>query len=136
MKGFLAVATLLLLSVGVYSQTPTATLSGTVRDPSGAGVPSAKMTLTNSATGVARKVDADSKGRYSLTNVEPGTYGLRAEHEGFKAAVQQGVVLTVGGSTNLDVTMQVGSVHDVITVSATEPLIETTSANLSTEVTG
>ncbi|MBV9182662.1 MAG: TonB-dependent receptor, partial [Acidobacteria bacterium] len=134
MKGFFRVTMLAVMSVSVYSQTPTATLSGSVRDSSGAGVPNAKVTLTNSATGVSRAIDADDRGRYSLTNVDPGTYQLRAEHEGFKAAVEEGVLLTVGGATALDVTLQVGSVHDVITVTTTEPLIETTTANVSTQV--
>jgi carboxypeptidase family protein/TonB-dependent receptor-like protein len=135
MKALLCGATLLVLSVCVYCQTPTATLSGTVRDGTGAVVPSAKITLSNSATGVSRTLGTDEKGRYSLTSVEPGTYELRAEHEGFKAAVQKGVVLTVGGSTILDLTLQPGSVHEMITVSTVEPLIETTSSNLSREVT-
>ena len=122
------------LAGSLNAQTPTATLSGTVRDITGAVVASAKLTLTNSATGLSRTVDADDKGRYSLTNVEPGTYQLRAEHEGFKAAVQKDVVLTVGGSTTLDLTLQPGSVHEAITVSTLAPLIETTSSNLSREV--
>jgi hypothetical protein len=112
-------------------QTTTGTLSGTVRDTSGAVVPHAKMTLTNSATGVSRSLESDAEGRYSLTNIEPGTFELRTEHEGFKVAVQKGVVLTVGGSTALDITMEVGSASEIVTVTATEPLIETTSAGVS-----
>lgn len=135
MKTLLAVATLLVCSVCVYSQTPTGTLSGTVRDSTGAVVTTAKITLTNAATGLSRTVDADDKGRYSLTNVEPGTYELRVRATSFKEAVQKGVVLAVGGYTSLDITMQAGSVSEVITVNTTPPLIETTSSNLSREVT-
>jgi hypothetical protein len=116
-------------------QTPTATLSGTVRDSTGAVVPSAKIFLTNSATGLSRTADADDKGRYTLTNLEPGTYELRAGAKSFKVAIEKGVVLTVGGATTLDVTMQVGSVSEEITVSTAPPLLETTTANLSREVT-
>jgi outer membrane receptor protein involved in Fe transport len=128
---FILTVLLCALAGSLDAQTPTATLSGTVRDASGAVVPSAKITLTNSGTGLSRTTDADDQGRYSLTNVEPGTYELRAEHAGFKAAVQKGVVLAVGGSTTLDVTMQVGSVTESVTVTAAEPLIQTTSPNLS-----
>jgi hypothetical protein len=122
------------LAGSLNGQTPTATLSGTVRDITGAVVVSAKITLTNSTTGFSRIVDTDGEGFYSLTNVEPGTYQLRAEHESFKAAVQTDVVLTVGGATTLDFTLQPGSVHEAITVNTLVPLIETTSANLSREV--
>jgi hypothetical protein len=131
MKRLFALLALLSLSICVYGQTPTATLSGTVRDASGGVVPTAKITLTSSDTGISRTTNSDADGRFSLTNLEPGTYELRAEHQGFKAAVQKGVVLTVGGSTALDVNMQVGSSSEVVTVTAGEPLIETTSANLS-----
>ncbi len=119
------------LASGLDAQTTTATLSGTVRDASGAVVPGAKITLTNSATGLSRAIDANDQGYYTLTNIEPGTYELRAEHQGFKAAVQKGAVLTVGGSTILDMTLQVGAASEVVTVNASEPLIETASANLS-----
>src|SRR5215472_9748097 len=69
--------------------------------------------------------------QYVAHACEPGIPQLRAEHEGFKSVVQQGVVLAVGGSTTLDVTVQVGSVTEAVTVTAAEPLIETASANLS-----
>jgi Carboxypeptidase regulatory-like domain len=130
-KQLLALIALSLTGVSVYGQTPTATLSGTVRDTSGAVVPNAKITLTNSGTGPSRTTATDDEGRYSLTDVEPGTYELRAEHRGFKVAVQQGVVLAVGGSTTADVAMQIGSVSESVKVTAAEPLIEATSPNLS-----
>jgi Carboxypeptidase regulatory-like domain/TonB dependent receptor-like, beta-barrel len=131
MKQLLALLVLLLIGVNAYGQTPTATLSGTVRDTSGAVVPSARITLTNSGTGLSRTVDTDDQGRYSLTDLDPGTYELRAEHPGFKAVIQKGVVLTVGGSTALDLTLQVGAANETVTVTAAEPLIETSGANLS-----
>ncbi|MBV9180823.1 MAG: TonB-dependent receptor [Acidobacteria bacterium] len=135
MKKIFAMIVLLGWSVLGNAQTPTATLSGTVRDTSGAVLPAARITLTNSSTAVSRTAEADDKGRYDLTNIDPGTYEIHVEREGFKAAVQPGVVLTVGGTTSLDLTLTPGSVHEVITVNTTEPLIETTSSNLSREVT-
>jgi len=134
MKQILAVTTLFVFIVCAYSQTPTATLSGTVRDATGAVVANAKITLVNSATGLSRTADVDDKGRYSVTDLDPGTYELRAQAASFKEAVQKGVVLAVGGFTTLDITMQAGSVSEVITVNTVAPLIETTSSNLSREV--
>lgn len=116
---------------GLYAQMSTATLSGTVHDPSNAVVAKAQVTITNSSTGTSRKVESDGQGRYSFSNVEPGQYQLSAEHSGFKKAVQKEVVLTVGGSATLDVTLEIGTVTESVTVTTAPPLIETTSPNLS-----
>jgi hypothetical protein len=127
------IVTLVFLVAGVclYGQTTTATLSGVVRDALGGLVPEAKITLTNAATGASRTTTTDSDGRYNVTNLDPGTYELRVEHTGFKTAVQSAVVLTVGGSSSVDLAMQVGSRTDVVQVTQEEPLIETTGAELS-----
>jgi len=106
-----------------------------VSDISGAVVAGAEITLTNSDAGLSRTTHTDDKGRYSLTNIEPGTYEVRAEHSGFKVTIQKGVVLGVGGATAIHITMEVGAIREVTTVSTMEPLIETTSSSLSREVT-
>src|SRR5262249_47424164 len=100
----LLLATLMapLASAIALGQTTTATLSGVVRDASGALVPSAKISVKNTNTGATRGTTTDSEGRYSLTNLGPGAYEVRAERAGFKTAAQSGVVLTVGGATGLD----------------------------------
>ena len=104
------ISLLAILQAGVASrlnaQTPTATLSGTVSDISGAVVAGAEITLTNSDAGLSRTTHTDDKGRYSLTNIEPGTYEVRAEHSGFKVTIQKGVVLGVGGATAIHITME------------------------------
>ncbi len=131
----MAVLVLLSCSAELRAQTTTATLSGVVRDASGGVVPQAKVALRNTATGATRTTTSDSQGLYSLTNLDPGTYELRVEHAGFKTAVQSGVVLTVGGSSVVDLTVQVGEVSEVVQVTQEEPLIETTRAELSRMVT-
>ena len=121
----------LAFAVRVHAQTSAATLSGTLHDASGAVVTKAGVTLTNSSTGVSRKDVTDDQGRYSFSNVEPGNYQLRAEHSGFRAVVQKDVVLTVGGSRVLDVTLQLGAVNESVEVTATAPVIEVSNPNLS-----
>src|SRR5215510_4877501 len=129
----LLLATLMapLASAIALGQTTTATLSGVVRDASGALVPSAKISVKNTNTGATRDTATDSEGRYSLTNLGPGAYEVRAERAGFKTAAQSGVVLTVGGATVLDLIVQVGEVSEVVEVKQEEPLIEPTKAELS-----
>jgi outer membrane receptor protein involved in Fe transport len=131
-KGLLLAAlTALLVSAVALGQTTTATLSGVVKDASGALVPDVKVTARNAATGATRDTRTDSEGRYSLTNLGPGQYEVRAERAGFKTAAQSGVILTVGGATVLDLTIQIGEVTEVVEVKQEEPLIEPTKAELS-----
>jgi hypothetical protein len=121
----------LLTGVTAFGQTPTATLSGVIRDASGAVVADTKISARNSQTGAVRETTTDGDGRYSLTNLGPGVYEVRAERTGFKAAVQSAVVLTVGGAAVVDLTMQTGSVSEVVEIKEDEPLIETTRSEVS-----
>src|SRR5262249_56235640 len=131
-KGLLIAALMALLASAVaLGQTPTATLSGVVRDASGALVPNVKITAKNASTGATRDTMTDNEGRYSLTNLGPGQYEVRAERNGFKTAAQSGVILTVGGASVLDLTVQIGEVSEVVEVKQEEPLIEPTKAELS-----
>src|SRR5262245_29778468 len=87
-------------------QTTSATLSGAVRDVAGSVVPGAKISVRNIQTGATRESAADTQGRYVLTNLEPGSYELRAEQSGFKRAVRSGLILTVGASVVADLTLE------------------------------
>lgn len=119
------------IAASLHAQIATATLSGTLRDATGAVVTQASVILTNSSTGVFRKDKSDDQGRYNFANVEPGNYELRVEHSGFRGVVQKDVVLTVGGSRVLDVSLQIGAVSESVTVTTAAPLMEPSSPNLS-----
>ncbi len=126
-------AALLALFGGVvaFGQTTTGTLSGVIRDASGAVVADAKISARNAGAGTVRETKSDSEGRYILTNLAPGQYEVRAGRAGFKTAAQSGVILTVGGSAVLDLTVQVGEVSEVVEVKQEEPLIEPAKAEVS-----
>src|SRR4030095_2575059 len=128
-------ALLALMAATAFAQTPTATLSGAIRDASAAFVPGAQVSVTTTESGTKRTTSSDESGRYILTNLPPGKYDVRAELTGFRTAVQNGVVLTVGGTTSVDLTLQVGAVSEVVEVRHEEPLVETTRAELSRVVT-
>jgi hypothetical protein len=116
-------------SIG-FGQTTTATLSGVIRDASGAVVPGAKISARSISTGATRETNSDEAGRYNLTNLGPGQYEVRAERVGFSTA-QSNVTLTIGGAAILDLTVQVGNVSQVVEVKVEEPLIEPNKAEMS-----
>src|SRR5215510_5030515 len=130
-KCLLRTVLIVLFASAVVGQTTTATLSGVIRDTTGAIVPGTKITARNTQTGAARETTSDENGRYSVTNLGPGQYEVRVERTGFQTAVQNGVILAVGGTTVVDLTVQVGAVSQVVEVTAEEVLVETTRAELS-----
>ena len=135
MRVLLAVLTVLLASATLLGQTTSATLSGVVRDPSGAVVPEVRITVTNNQTGAVRETTSDVEGRYSFTNLLPGHYALHAERTGFKSILQSDIVLSVASSTVADLAFQVGDVKETVEVRQEEPLVETTKAEVSRVVT-
>src|SRR6266851_4990768 len=113
------------------AQIATATLLGVVRDETGAALPGAVLTVRNTATGGTRSAVTDSEGRYRVSALDPGEYDLHAELASFKTAVRTRVVLTVGGTTEADITMSLGPIAEQVTVVTEAPLIEPAKAELS-----
>src|SRR5467141_5230720 len=93
-----------------YAQVAGATLTGTVKDSSGAVIPNAQVAITDVATGVTRTVSPGSSGLYTAPNLLPGTYEIHVTATGFSTQVQKGITLTVGAQQVLDFPMQVGQV--------------------------
>jgi hypothetical protein len=115
----------------VGAQTATATLTGVIVDESGSAVPGATVTARNSETGATQRSLSDNAGRYTLSSLEPGQYEVRVELTGFKTVVRGGIGLQVAGRSTLDVTLSLGQVTEQLIVQETEPLIDTTKADLS-----
>ena len=94
----------------LYSQAQAfnASLDGSVYDHTGAFVPGAKVTLSDSDTGVSRTFTTGGDGHYSFTLVPAGTYKLQVEAPGFRRYIQSGRVLAVGQAATQDVTLQLG----------------------------
>ncbi len=112
-----------------------ATLNGTVTDPSGSAVPNAKITLTNTATGLTRTTQSNDAGLYSFVRVPVGVYDLTVEATGFRTSKRTGISLAVGAVATLDVGLEIGATQETVTVSATDaPLIETTRSQTSTVI--
>jgi hypothetical protein len=112
------------------AQDTRATISGTVLDPSGARIPSAAITLTETRTGVKNPAASDSIGSYNITFLPPGEYEIRVEVAGFKSFVRRGIRLASSDHPVIDIRMEIGLVSDSVTVVAETPMLET--ANVST----
>src|SRR5215467_2989145 len=103
----------------------TAQISGTVADSSGARLPGAEVTATQTATGVTRSVISNESGVYSLPSLPTGPYKLEVALPGFRTFVQTGITLEVNASPVINVTMDVGQVTETIEVQANAALVET-----------
>jgi len=115
----------LLAVTAAFTQVNKSSLVGVLRDSSGAAVPGATVTITNTATGAVHREMTDDTGLYRANLLDVGTYAVTMEKSGFKKAVQEGVALQVGETTTLDVTMEVGALSDSVTVSAESELLRT-----------
>jgi len=127
-------AAILLLTNGARAQVAGATLTGNVTDSSGAVIPKAQVTITDVATGVARKITADTAGLYSAPNLIPGSYRVTFSAPGFATEVRNGITLTVGAQQVLDVSMRVGQVNETIQVTGEAPMVQLASSTISGEV--
>lgn len=127
----------IVFSVCAFGQADRGTLTGTVTDPQGAILPVAKLTVRNTQTGATYDTVTTSTGNYSLAQLPAGSYELSIEAPGFKKYVQQGIAVGVAQTSRIDVTMQIGTANESVTVTADAPLLKTESAeqsyNIATE---
>ncbi len=102
----------------------TSQIRGTIVDASGAPVPGAQISLTQTATGAVRTATSGSDGGYTLPELPVGPYQLTVTKEGFSKYVQNGIVLEVGVNPTIDVALKVGSVTQEVTVQAEAQMVE------------
>ncbi|QNI37147.1 TonB-dependent receptor [Edaphobacter albus] len=103
----------------------TASIQGNVIDQTGAAIPSATVTLTNTGTRVARTTVTDGSGLYSLPNVPIGPYSLGVSATGFQTYTQTGIVLQVGNNIQINATLQVGNASEHVEVQASAVALDT-----------
>jgi hypothetical protein len=108
----------------------TATISGAVKDSSGALVSKAPITLTNIATNISKTIPSGDDGSYLFTLVPIGTYRISVEQPGFRKYVREGIVLNVNQNAKLDIALQVGATSQVVEVTGDVTQVDTVSATL------
>ncbi len=112
----------------------TGTISGSVVDASHNALPGAEIRLRNTDTGAERILKSNDSGNYTAAFLEPGHYEAIATHDGFAKANLQNLLLTVGQSLTLDITLPLASVQATVTVSAAAPLLDTDKTEVSQTV--
>ncbi len=132
-----SIKVLLLLAFGasaLLSQSDRATLRGTVTDPSGSVVPSAQILIQQVGTNVDRKLTTDENGNYEAPALIPGHYLIKVENAGFRAFQAEDVLLDAGQTRRFDVTLQMGSASESVTVTGGAQLIQTENGAISGEL--
>ncbi len=117
-------------SFAVRAQISTATMEGTVTDPSGAVVAGAVVTVTNIGTQATRSVTTGPSGDYTIPNLAVAHYSVRVTAAGFKAYEIEDVELQVAQRATVNAALQIGGVDQQVTVGATAPIVETSEASV------
>jgi hypothetical protein len=102
-------------------------ISGTVRDKTGSVVAGAHVSATQTDTGLTRRAESGTDGVYLLPSLPVGPYKLQVQKEGFSTYDQSGIVLQVGSSPTIEVTIEVGAVNQTVNVEAAAAMVETSS---------
>src|ERR1044071_3418420 len=106
------------------------TITGTVRDASGAVIPNAVVTATHTQTSLTRAVPTDGTGQYVLTQLVVGTYEIRIVKDGFSPFMQTNVLLQANSQVQVEAVLQLPSAVEQVTVRSAPNLIQTNSSNL------
>src|ERR1700685_2194569 len=132
----LALAFGFVFSIAAFAQSDVGAITGFVRDPSGAVIPSAKVTITNEGTHEEHTVTTDAQGHYTVPNLLPAEYTMKAEVGGFKKFESTHNKLDASTTLSLDATLTVGQPTETVEVSATAEVLQTESGAVQAEVTG
>jgi hypothetical protein len=135
----MALGILLLMAttaIGTAAQSLDGTLRGEVRDSTRALVPGALITAKNLGTGAVRTVETGGAGTYNFANLLIGTYSVSAELKGFKRHVRAGVEVKANQVTEADITLEIGEVSTTIEVEEGAELVQTTSSQLASTISG
>jgi hypothetical protein len=128
------VVALLVWTSSLVAQTATGEVNGAVTDRSGGVIPGATVTLTNQGTNISRSSISNASGNFLFVNVQPGTYVLTVELEGFKTAQVPPFDVGVNQAVTQPVALDVGAMAESITVVGTSPMLQASTTELGTVI--
>ena len=117
-----------------YAQVLYGSIAGTLTDESGAVVPRAVVTVTNTSTGLSREATTTDDGYYTIPNLPEGTYDLSVSPAGFKPYTQKNINVPVNAVTRVNATVQIGALNEQVTVEAATTSLQTTRSDVSTNL--
>ncbi len=132
--GLGSVCALLCLSASLLAQSERGTISGAVRDASGAVIPGARVTVTNTATNTSTTIGSNEAGEFTVPSLAVGNYTVRVDKEGFKPAEITGLTLNAASSARADVILEVGTAQQAIEVAANAVQLKTEDAKTSVTI--
>ncbi|HZM97739.1 MAG TPA: carboxypeptidase regulatory-like domain-containing protein, partial [Pyrinomonadaceae bacterium] len=122
--------------VATHAQTITGSISGAITDANGGVVPGAIVTLTSEKTGQSRGSTTNSEGRFNFPALQPGTYALKVERQGFQTLEQRGVILSANENLALgDLKLQPGQVSETVSIQSEGAIVERESSDLTARLT-
>src|SRR5215831_18790801 len=133
---FILGTSVLLIVSGIFSigisdaQSINATITGRVTDSADKALPETTITVTNLNTRVVSMTETNSEGLYRIANLLPGAYQVTVTKEGFKQAVQTNVVLHVQDEVAVNLSLEIGSVSESVTVQGNADTVEPESSSL------
>jgi hypothetical protein len=136
---YLCLAVLVVLCAGpqrAAAQVLYGSILGDVKDASGASVRGAAVGVVNKSTGLARQGVTDATGRFNFSDLPAGVYSLKATQQGFKTFEQTEVTVNINSVVRVDVTLEIGSMGDTVTVSAEPPKLQTETAEVHVNLMG
>ena len=135
----LAVLSIIVSGLG-WGQTITSTIVGQVNDPSGAGVPDARVTAKNAETGIATEGASDSSGTYTIPQIQPGIYDITVTKTGFVTEAVTAIRVLSSQTVRVDIKLELGAMQQTVSVSGEVALVhtdtQTISSSISTRIMG
>ena len=119
-----------LASIPLNAQQGTAEIGGKVTDEQGAVLPGVSIVVTNEASGIFRDVTSGPDGSYFASQLTPGRYRIAAKLASFHPFERSGLILSVGKTLTINISMALGSLEETVRVTAESPLVDTTSAKV------
>src|SRR6185436_13095430 len=127
-------ALLTLSATTAAAQGQNSAVQGHVVDESGGALPGVTVVVTHQGSGVFRQVVSNADGSYFVTGILPGPYRITAELGGFRNYERSDVLLTVGNTATLDITLGVGALEESVTVTGEAPLVDITSKQIGANI--
>jgi hypothetical protein len=134
-RALFATTLIFILSCVLNAQNIAGTMEGIVVDDQRAVLPGVSITITNVDTGIIRTIVTDGAGSYRAPALQPGTYELTAELQGFTIYKRTGLSLTIGQESRIDITLQVATVRETVEVTGAAPLVDVSSNTIGTTIT-